>query len=168
MDYPHQGRSSQRRFLAGSGLRPHLEPIEVQPIPRKRMKLLASLSILLLLPVPSLAGGNHSQRGYSQEQTCYENTYREEYIPGTSRNPGYIKRHRERVVVPCENSGPQYYPQERPQANQDTNSCLEGSIIGALLGGGIGGAVSRGEGRWIGVPGGAVAGALIGCQVDGG
>ncbi len=129
------------------------------------MKSLIPLSILLLLPVPSLAGGNSSQRGYSQEQTCYENVYREEYIPGTRTNPGRIVRRDERVEVPCNNS---YNGPAPTSSNVDDNSCLEGSIIGALLGGGIGGAVSREEGRWVAVPGGAVAGALIGCQIDGG
>lgn len=128
------------------------------------MKHLIPLSILLLLPLPSLANGNSSQRGYSQEQTCYENVYREEYIPGTRRSPGRIERRDERVEVPCKNS----YNEPAPTtSNMDDNSCLEGSIIGALLGGGIGGAVSREEGRWVAVPGGAVAGALIGCQIDG-
>ena len=50
----------------------------------------------------------------------------------------------------------------------DTNSCVEGSVIGGLLGAGLGAALSRGNGRWIGVPVGGAAGALIGCQVDGG
>ena len=52
--------------------------------------------------------------------------------------------------------------------NQDTNSCVEGSVIGGLLGAGLGAALSRGNGRWIGVPVGGAAGALLGCQVDGG
>ena len=52
--------------------------------------------------------------------------------------------------------------------NQDTNSCLEGSVIGGLLGAGLGAALSRGNGRWVGVPLGGAAGALLGCQVDGG
>ena len=50
----------------------------------------------------------------------------------------------------------------------DTNSCIEGSVIGGLLGAGLGAALSRGNGRWVGVPVGGAAGALIGCQVDGG
>ncbi len=128
------------------------------------MKLLIPLSLLLFLPTPGLAGSS-SQRGYSHDQTCYEERYGEEYVPGTRKNPGYIRSYYETVAVPCEDTK-SYAPQ--PQANQDDNSCIEGSVIGALLGGGIGGAVSRGEGRWVGVPGGAVAGALIGCQVDGG
>lgn len=52
--------------------------------------------------------------------------------------------------------------------NEDTNSCLEGSVIGGLLGAGLGAVLSRGNGRWIGVPVGGAAGALVGCQVDGG
>ena len=54
------------------------------------------------------------------------------------------------------------------QPNADTNSCVEGSVIGGLLGVGLGAALSRGNGRWIGMPLGGAAGALIGCQVDGG
>ena len=53
-------------------------------------------------------------------------------------------------------------------SNPDTNSCIEGTLIGGLLGAGLGAALSRGDGRWIGVPVGGAAGALIGCQVDGG
>ena len=144
---------------------PYLEPIEVQPISRKRMKLLIPLSLLLFLPTPGLAGSS-SQRGYSQEQTCYETVYREEYIPGTRRRPGRIETRNERVEVPCENSGPQYAPQ--PQANQDDNSCLEGSILGGIAGAAGGAALSRDEGMFIGIPLGIVGGALIGCQLDGG
>ncbi len=53
-------------------------------------------------------------------------------------------------------------------SDPDTNSCVEGSVIGGLLGAGLGAALSRGNGRWIGVPLGGAAGALVGCQVDGG
>ncbi len=52
--------------------------------------------------------------------------------------------------------------------NQDTNSCIEGSVIGGLLGAGLGAVLSRGNGRWVGIPVGGAAGALLGCQVDGG
>ena len=48
------------------------------------------------------------------------------------------------------------------------DDCTDGKIAGALLGGGVGGAISRKEGRWWAVPLGAVTGAAIGCQVDGG
>ena len=50
----------------------------------------------------------------------------------------------------------------------DNNSCKEGSIIGGLLGAGITMSATRGKDRWWAVPAGGTAGALIGCQVDGG
>ena len=95
------------------------------------MKLAIALSTLLLLPTPILAQ-NRSQRGYSYDQRCYENIYREEYIPGTRRNPGYVRRRSERVEVPCRNNTRAYTPHRNH--NTDNNSCIEGSIIGALLG----------------------------------
>ena len=44
----------------------------------------------------------------------------------------------------------------------------EGSVIGGLLGAGIALSSSRGKDRFWAVPAGGTAGALIGCQVDGG
>ena len=52
--------------------------------------------------------------------------------------------------------------------NVDDNSCKEGSIIGGLLGAGITMSATRGKDRWWAVPAGGTAGALIGCQIDGG
>ena len=59
-------------------------------------------------------------------------------------------------------------PDRTPISKVDTNSCVEGSVLGGLIGAGLGAALSRGEGRWVGVPLGGAAGALVGCQVDGG
>ena len=59
------------------------------------------------------------------------------------------------------------YPKETSKS-VDRNSCIEGSVIGGLLGAGVGAALTGGSGRWVGVPVGAAAGALVGCQVDGG
>ncbi len=62
-------------------------------------------------------------------------------------------------------SHPIAYP---PSPKIDDNSCKEGSIIGGLLGAGITMSATRGKDRWWAVPVGGTAGALIGCQIDGG
>ena len=54
------------------------------------MKKLIALLALPFLPLSVEAGSRTYQPGYSQEQTCYEYVYREEYIPGTSANPGRV------------------------------------------------------------------------------
>ncbi len=69
--------------------------------------------------------------------TCTRTEYREEYIPGTKTNPGYVKSYEVDVVIPC------------------------GGQSQAL-------SSSRGKDRFWAVPAGGTAGALIGCQVDGG
>ena len=91
--------------------------------------------------------------------TCTRTEYREEYIPGTKSNPGYVKSYEVDVEIPCGGT--------KAKRIQD-DDCTDGKIAGALLGGGVGGAISRKEGRWWAVPLGAVTGAAIGCQVDGG
>ena len=120
---------------------------------------------LLLATLPARA--DYYQPGGTQQTACYETVYREEYVPGTKDSPGFVRRYNERVTVPCENTQPTQNEPTRAQEG-DNNSCLEGTVIGGLLGGGIGGLISRGDGRWVAVPTGAVAGALLGCQVDGG
>ena len=133
-------------------------------------------ALALLVGAPQVAlANNYSQRGYSQQQECYKTVYREEYVPGTKDNPGYVKRFNERVAVPCDNTtggvpapAPLPAPAPQPQANVDDNSCVEGSILGGIAGGGIGAALSRGDGRWWAIPTGVVTGAVAGCRLDGG
>ncbi len=48
------------------------------------------------------------------------------------------------------------------------NSCKEGSIAGGAIGAGVGLATAKGKNKFWAVPAGGVAGALIGCQLDGG
>ena len=91
--------------------------------------------------------------------TCTRTEYREEYIPGTKSSPGYVRNYEVDVEIPCGGDD---------SANVDNNDCTDGKIAGALLGGGAGAAMSRKQGRWWAIPLGAVAGATIGCQVDGG
>ena len=92
--------------------------------------------------------------------TCTRTEYREEYIPGTKSNPGYVKSYEVDVVIPCNG--------ENQAEKIDDNDCSEGSVIGGLLGAGIAFSSSRGKDRFWAVPAGGTAGALIGCQVDGG
>ena len=91
--------------------------------------------------------------------TCTRTEYREEYIPGTKSNPGYVKSYEVDVVIPCGGQS---------KAEVDNNDCSEGSVIGGILGAGIALSSSRGKDRLWAVPAGGTAGALIGCQVDGG
>ena len=92
--------------------------------------------------------------------TCTRTEYREEYIPGTKTNPGFVKGYEVDVVIPCDG---------QTQADKiDNNDCSEGSVIGGILGAGIALSSSRGKDRFWAVPAGGTAGALIGCQVDGG
>ena len=58
--------------------------------------------------------------------TCTRTEYREEYIPGTKSNPGYVKSYEVDVEVPCGG---------RSKAEKiDDNDCSEGTVIGGLLG----------------------------------
>ena len=91
--------------------------------------------------------------------TCTRTEYREEFIPGTKLNPGYVRNYEVEVEIPCGGSQAQ---------NSDTNDCSEGSVIGGILGAGLAISSSRGKDRWWAIPAGGTAGALIGCQVDGG
>ena len=92
--------------------------------------------------------------------TCTRTEYREEYIPGTQSNPGYVKSYEVDVVIPCGS--------QSQAENIDNNDCSEGSVIGGLLGAGLALSTSRGKDRFWAIPVGGTAGALIGCQVDGG
>lgn len=143
------------------------------------MKLALAALILFASAMPADAkpGRRYSSRpGYAEEEKCYRKEYREEYVPGTSKNPGYVKKYHKRVQVPCEK--PTFMPQTTPHyhyeeqhpnlGNVDNNSCIEGSILGGIAGGGLGAALSRKEGRLWAIPTGIVGGALLGCQVDGG
>jgi len=91
--------------------------------------------------------------------TCTRSEYREEYVPGTKSNPGYVKSYEVDVVIPC--SG-------QSQVEKDNNDCSEGSLIGGILGAGLALSSTRGKDRFWAVPAGGTAGAIIGCQVDGG
>jgi uncharacterized protein YcfJ len=133
------------------------------------MKKLIPILMLGFLPAPALA--DYYNPGGVEQTRCYDNVYREEYVPGTATSPGYVRRHNQRVEVPCRRNEPRYYPQpihEDRRGHVDDNSCIEGSVLGGLAGGAIGGAAATQE-NWIwSIPTGIVGGALLGCQIDGG
>ena len=152
------------------------------------MKLLAALLLIGVTSAPALAGGPRTrdrgyryQGGYAEQEKCFRKEYREEYVPGTMNNPGYVRSYKKRVKVPCENhNGGVYMPQSTPRSfpryedphpnmgRVDNNSCVEGTVAGGLLGGALGGVLSKKD-NWIwAIPSGMVGGAMIGCQVDGG
>ena len=143
------------------------------------MKIALAAFVALGSVSPALAG--EYQRGYSHERTCFKSEYREEYIPGTEDDPGYVKSWKDTVEVPCENT-PTYNPDVgvHPRRsgnyrrhvtvyeNVDTNDCSDGTVAGGLLGGGLAGFGSRGKDRWWAIPAGIVGGAMVGCAMDGG
>ena len=138
---------------------------------------IALATLLALTPVSAIA--DEYQAGYSNQRTCYKTEYREEYVPGTEDNPGYVKSWKDTVEVPCEDHPDVGWrrhpsPSERPYYRrhvtvyEDTNDCTDGKIAGGLLGGGAAAALSRGDGRWWAIPLGVVVGSHIGCDAAGG
>ncbi len=132
----------------------------------------AVAALMALTPVAALA--DEYQPGYSSSKTCYRSEYREEYVPGTENNPGYVKAWKETIEYPCSRSRVISTPENTTRTRVydeyevDTNDCSDGSVAGALLGGGLAGFGSRGKDRWWAIPGGAIVGSMIGCQIDGG
>ena len=133
-----------------------------------------ALAVLLALtPISALADVNDRsfQSGYSTSRNCFKTEYREEYVPGTADNPGYVQSFNETFEVPCDNSADSLRRggyTRKTTIQYDNNDCSDGKFAGALLGGGAGAALSQGDGRWWAIPLGAVLGSRIGCDIDGG
>ena len=132
------------------------------------MKVLLA-SLLALTPVSASAEYVDSRSGYAHTQKCYRSEYREEYIPGSEDNPGYVKSWKETIEYPCNTPdvGSRRQVIERVR-KVDENDCTDGKVAGAILGGGIRAALSQDEGRWWAIPLGVVTGSAIGCDIDGG
>ena len=120
-------------------------------------------SILLVLTGSTSIIADEYQRGFSSTRTCTRNEYREEYIPGTRKEPGYVKKWEETVEVPCPGVDSKTNTKEF-----DNNNCSEGTIAGGILGGGLATAISRGKDRWWAIPAGVIGGSMVGCEIDGG
>ena len=124
------------------------------------MKKLITSALALSFISPVFA--NDVIKWETTSQTCWKTVYKEEYVPGTRENPGYVTSSNEYIEVPCEKE------KNVVKEKVDNNDCTDGKIAGALLGGGAGAAMSRGDGRWWAIPLGAVVGSKIGCDIDGG
>ena len=59
--------------------------------------------------------------------TCTRTEYREEYIPGTRSNPGFVKSYEVDVEIPCGGNKAEKLKDEE---------CTDGKIAGAWIGGG--------------------------------
>ena len=130
------------------------------------MKLLLA-SLIALTPVS--ASADDVIKWETTSKTCYRETYREEYIPGTKNDPGFIKTYNELIEVPCRDD--KYADpiiKRETVVEYDDNDCTDGKVAGAVLGGGLGAAMSKGDGRWWAIPIGAVVGSKIGCDAAGG
>ena len=130
------------------------------------MKLLLA-SLIALTPIS--AGADDVIQWETTSKTCYRETYREEYVPGTRKDPGFIRTYNELIEVPCRDD--KYADpiiKRETVVEYDDNDCTDGKVAGAVLGGGLGAAISRGEGRWWAIPLGAVVGSKIGCDAAGG
>ena len=129
------------------------------------MKLLLA-SLIALTPVS--ASADDVIQWETTSKTCYRETYREEYVPGTREDPGFIRTFNELIEVPCRSKISNPIIKRETVVEYDDNDCTDGKVAGAVLGGGLGAAISRGEGRWWAIPTGIVAGSMIGCDIDGG
>ena len=132
------------------------------------MKKIALATLVALSACTPAVAGEY-QPGYSSTNTCYRTEYREEYIPGSENNPGYVKSWKDTIEYPCDgNRTTTSRTRVETYREHDSNDCSDGKIAGALLGGAAGAAMSRGDGRWWAIPIGAVVGSGIGCDIDGG
>ena len=109
-----------------------------------------------------------SQKGYAYENKCFRYEYREEYIPGNSISPGYVKSYNEKVSVPCNSHSSalnNYHNSNSRSSYVNYNSlpkCTASTTLGGLIGGGIAASLSKKDAYGWSIPLGAVLGAGIG------
>ena len=98
------------------------------------MKLLLA-SLIALTPVS--ASADDVIQWETTSKTCYRETYREEYVPGTKENPGFIRTFNELKEVPCQDDYADSDPIIRRETvvEYDDNDCTDGKVAGAVLGG---------------------------------
>ena len=109
-----------------------------------------------------------SQRGYASENQCFRFEYREQYIPGNSTSPGYVKSYNEKVSISCKthsNALNNYHHKNESQTSyvkyNHGHKCTGSTTLGALIGGGIAASLSESDAYGWTIPLGAVLGAGI-------
>ena len=109
-----------------------------------------------------------SQNGYAYENKCFRYEYKEEYIPGNSISPGYVKSYREKVSIPCNNHRKvfNYHNKIEPETSyvkyKSAPKCTGSTTLGGLIGGGLAASLSKRNAYGWSIPLGAVLGAGIG------
>ena len=110
-----------------------------------------------------------SQNGYAYERKCFRYVYKEQYIPGNSISPGYVKSYNEKVSIPCYGSRKvfnHYHHKIEPQTSyvkyKSVPKCTASTMLGGLIGGGIAASLSKSDAYSWSIPLGAVLGAGIG------
>ena len=100
------------------------------------MKTLFTFFLALTL-APAIASEYEQQTGYSKSRTCYRSEYREEYIPGTEDDPGYVRSWKETIEVPCNDDVAEGRVIKQTVVEYDDNDCSEGTVAGGLIVGGL-------------------------------
>ena len=113
--------------------------------------------------------GYESQKGYAYENKCFRYEYRENYVPGNSMSPGYVKSYNEKVSVPCNSHSSalkHYHYETKPQTSfveyPAATKCTATTTLGGLIGGGIAASLSKKDAYSWTIPLGAVLGAGLG------
>ena len=109
-----------------------------------------------------------SQQGYAYENKCFRYEYREEYIPGNSMSPGYVKSYNEKVSISCNSNKSVLNHHHKNESHTSyvkynhAPKCTGSTTLGALIGGGIAASISESDAYAWTIPLGAVLGAGIG------
>ena len=110
-----------------------------------------------------------SKKGYAYENKCFRYEYKEEYIPGNSISPGYVKSYNEKVSIPCNIHRKVFnYYHHKPDHQtsyikyKPAPKCTISKTLGGLIGGGLAASLSKQDAYAWTIPLGAVLGAGIG------
>ena len=140
-------------------------------------KLIAAIFIFASWPVNAHHKVSHynnhetynSNQGYAYEEKCFRYEYREDYIPGNSTSPGYVKSYQEKVSITCENQNNALNHSEYNNSHKieyvnyvSQKNCSGSTTLGGLIGGGIAASLSHEDAYSWSIPLGAVLGAGIG------